>query len=104
MAPKIIRMQPSAIRRLKFISISFCVTIGIETKDRKPPIMRMSPRIKIPNSLRFIITKLNHILHINVFGYNSICWFYKRKKTKMKRKLAKINLTKLRFRMIDYLY
>lgn len=69
MMPKTIRIQPSVIRRLKFIFRSGCwVVIGIETNDRKPPMIRISPRMKIPNSLRFVIDKLNHILHDNVFG------------------------------------
>ncbi len=68
MIPKKIRKQPSAIRRLRFISISCCVVIGIETNDRKPPMTRMSPSIKLPASLSFDINKLNHIFHNNLFG------------------------------------
>lgn len=68
MIPKKIRKQPSAIRRLRFISISRCVVIGIETNDRKPPMTRMSPSIKLPTSLSFDINKLNHIFHNNLFG------------------------------------
>lgn len=66
--PKKIRTQPSAIRKLKFITTSFCVAIGIETNDRRPPIIRISPRIKIPKSLKRDIDKLNHIFHNNLFG------------------------------------
>ena len=63
-APKAIRVQPIAIRRLESIFISRYVVIGIETNDRKPPMTKMSPRIKITKSLSFDINKLNHILHI----------------------------------------
>lgn len=68
MIPKKISKQPSAVIRLRFISIFCCVVIGIETNDRKPPMIRVSPSIKLPNSLSFDINKLNHIFHNNLFG------------------------------------